>query len=175
MIATIRAAVAAWLETEEAGSDYVSAVYATPPRIVSGTEFEAPGLPTSGAGAVVFVYIETGNQQLITMGGPTSGVYSGQYTCHLIVAAQDATGNTAHAQKVMDETMGELTRAIMANRTANTTDGTVFMWGLGPRDGSGVDIAVQMELPRTYALRSVLIWGTLTVTVQELTQQGATI
>jgi hypothetical protein len=175
MIAEIRAAITTWLQSQTASSANIGTVYSVPPRITPTGAFVPPGAATSGSGAIVFLYIETVDQKLISMGGPESGVYSGVYAVNLVVVSQNVAGDVVKAQTTMDNAMGELTRAIMANRTANTINGTVFVWGLGGRSGDEPDIKGNMELPLTVGQKAVYIWGSINVMVQELTQQGATI
>lgn len=175
MIASIRAAITEWLQSQTASSSNIGTVYSVPPRITPTGAFVPPGATTVGSGAIVFLYIAAADQQLISIGGPKSGVYSGVYEVNLVVVSQNVAGDVVQAQETMDEAMGELTRAIMANRTANTSNGTVFVWGLGSRAGDQPDIKVAMELPLTVGQKAVYIWGSINVMVQELTQQGATI
>jgi len=175
MIAEIRAAITSWLQSQTASSANIGTVYAVPPRITPTGSFVPPVGTTTGSGAIVFLYIQTADQQLISIGGPESGVYSGVYTVDLVVVTQNVQGDVEQAQETMDHAMGELIRAIMANRTANTVDGTVFVWGLGSRSRDQPDIKTNMELPLVVTQRTVMIWGSIEVMVQELTQQGATI
>lgn len=172
MLASIRSAIAEYLTTQTAGSQYISQVFAAPPVLTTEQYLQLPTNPTN-TGAIVTIYLESASHSLITLGGQQNGIYKAAYNAKLVLTVMGLTGDAIAAQNLMDNAMDELTQIIMSNKQANTPS-AIFTWGLG--DGvSADDITIDMELPNTITLQTVEIWGTLGIVVLEMIQGGVSI
>jgi len=99
--------------------------------------------------------------------------YADQFVCELIVLVLDPSGDAVNAQVIADNALDELRAIIKFNRTANAAN-VVFVWGVGDLKQAGsTDIMVAQDLPVTLQGTAVMVAGSVTAQVIELTPQQA--
>ena len=123
---------------------------------------------TNDCGA--WLYFPDGNTQLISIGGPTAGVFCYQLHTTIILGAVSTDGDALDAQNQIDQAMSSITAAIITDRNAGNAD-VIFQWGFGDAGGSQPDITWNMELPWAPNLAAVWVFGTInfsTLAVKQL-------
>lgn len=164
--ATVRAAIAAYLEAGIGTIPLLSTVYAHPPKLTREGDFVTGEAPGTASGALIYIHLIDHDERRIAIGGPTSGRKARPYSVGLICVLLSKKAQTQDVGADNDSFIDGLTAWIQANRTANS-NGAVFQWGEG--DGSGtVDLKVEAGMPKTFRQQGSLVWTTVDVTALEI-------
>lgn len=161
--ATVRAAIQDYLSN--AGINYLSQVYAHPPKVTPGGEFYASQDPGHSSGAVIYLHIANQFESREGIGGPTDGQKFRYYTCAMVCVFRSKKTDTQEVGADNDAFLDALVTAIEADRNAGNP-AVIWQWG----EGSflyGDDIKVRAEMPRPIRQQISQVFSVCEVTTIE--------
>lgn len=116
--ATARAAVAAWIAPPNVAG--LNKVYASPPKVISSTDYAGAAGVTAGCVAVIYILSRT--DERIAIGGATSGWKRVRYVVDLDLWFRDTQPDAVVAQAAFDATVDALLARLRTDRTLGSPD-----------------------------------------------------
>lgn len=163
---TVRAQIAAYLTAGIGTVEYLTNVYAYPPKTTAAGELIPQTIPGQDSGAVAYLHLTTQSEQRIALGGPTSGRKQVAYNLGIIIFQYGVNVETQVLGEENDKLLDSLVAYIRASRTAGT-GGAVFQWGEGTLAG-GEDIHILASMPVALRQQGAYVFATLETTVLEI-------
>lgn len=157
---------------------YLTQVFAHPPKLTQQGDFvqgEDPGL---GTGAVIYIHLRESAQRRIsggpaarppTLGDPnpsTPASKSKLYELGLICVLRSQKRTTQEAGADNDLFLDTLEEWILRDRTADS-NGVIFQWGEGDQFGA-TDVHVKAGMPRAMKTGTTQVFSTIDITVMEI-------
>ena len=145
--ALLREAIATYLEDSEI--EYLGVIQRQAPKLTAQGDIVADPAysafkPGVSMGAAVFMRLSESSMRRVAFGGPTNGRKFKTYKVEFDVLFRAQTALAEDAGDANDEFLDSFEAAILANRTAASSD--IFQWGEGG-DSGGTDIYVESFYP----------------------------
>ena len=147
--AEVRTAIEAFFNARIADATIptLGTVYGFPEKIMDEADMFANVQPGIQDGAFLFIHLMHSSDLLIALGGPSDGRKWVEYECTLSLVFRSLKPSAIDAGEDNETMLDAIVASIRKYRTCGTTDGTIFQWGLGSRNG-GTDIEVESFYPQ---------------------------